>query len=401
MSDRNDNADDNNGEDEFPDPLFDEAKRDPCLRIILQKYPFYREGSYLKEYKKRVKSKFTSTNNDNELAQLMITFILDGIKKRKTEFRHKNPGAKVPKNNLFLRDIFQTYQTQSQNYNAYQEDAFKLLKYCYYYLKEDVLKDIFERNRRSFFKAGLELSDRLDSDEDGGEIKFDGEPVEDVEQPEDELDFTTLNDQLQKELDMSKDSDILNSYQKLMNRQILDLSLPSLPPLYDPRPKREEMGADGVKCKCSFCDNDDILELCVICSNKDGSKTNAKGQASCTYCEKCFREHIHSEYPVLKEELRPIDNPKVKLNDLRGKEVGDIDCKTNGHKINANAVCMFVGGEGIARIRGIPLASQFPSTTVYAGICAKCLYPLIPTWRYDGEWVCSNSDCQCVYYIDL
>lgn len=401
MSDRNDNADDNDGEDETPDQNLEDARRDPCLQSILAKYPAYKDGTYLKEYKKRLKDKFSSLNNDNELGELMINSIIDGIKKRKSNFRRNNPGAKIPKNNLFLDDIFQTYQTQSQDYNAYQEDALKTLKYFYYYLSEDTLKEIFERNRRSFLKSGLEISDRMDADEDTEEVKFDGEPVEDVEQPDEELDTTTLHDQLQKELDMSKDPDLLSSLSKLMNKQILDLSLPPPPPLYDPRRKREEMNAEGAKFKCTFCDRDEFVELCVMCNNKDRNKTNAKGTASCNYCEDCFRQQVYSAYPVLREEPRPIDNPTVKLSDLREKEITDIDCRTNGHKINASAVAMFLGPKDIARARGIPLASQFPSTTVYAGLCAKCYFPLFPTWKYDGEWVCSNGDCECVYYIDL
>lgn len=368
------------------------------INKIAKMFPQIQDKEYLEELVKREREKLAVYHIS--LEDDIRAHLVNGFKVLKKKFFQRFPTAEK-KRNYYINDIFQKFKENIMEDKNYEKQAINTLCGFLGILPSVTIEKVFLSNRKSFFISAADLRERIDSESDPP--KFNGETIDEFDEEFNEPDTNTLNKPLRIEVENAgKDPDDLNIIIDILNKQMRALSYPPLPPKFNHIPDIDALPKDTPTMTCHRCGKQTPTETVGCCNNNNPAKLNARGYQQCLMCHDCILETIRNSYPNLKKRIVTGGVELCKrYSEVENVTIHDIPCFTTGHQISASLILIHTTVKQQAVMRGIPLASQFNQSTVQSGLCAKCLYPLIPTWKDDGVWICGNTECKCVYFIDI
>lgn len=368
------------------------------INTIAKSFPQIQDREYLEEYLRRVKDRVNILHTTPEI--LIQSMLVHGFKDLKSDFLKRYKKADK-KRRYFINDFFQVFKENIMDDEEYNRQSIAILCSSLETVPKDIIEKVFNSNRKSLLISSIDLQERLDKESDPP--TFNGQPFQAREEEIDAPDDDELSEYLRKECDnLSKEDDELEVLTDILVKQKRALSYPPLPPLFDHIPDLDDLPSNTPTMACHKCGRETPTETMGSCSNHNHSVVNSKGYVQCLMCHNCIMELIRNNYPNLR---RSIGSGGAELckryNEVENVTIHDIPCYTTGHQISAALILHHTTLKEQAIIRGIPLASQFNQCTVQSGLCAKCLYPLVPSWKDDGVWVCGNTDCNSAYFIDI
>lgn len=368
------------------------------INNIAKSFPQIQDKEYLEEYLERIKKRVEALHTTSEI--LIQSMLVKGFRDLRSSFSQRYKNAEK-KRRYYINDFFQIFKENIMDDEVYNKQAVEILCSSLENVPKSIIEKVFNSNRKSFFLSTMDLNERLDRESDPP--TFNGESFEISEEEVEAPDEDDFGEYLKKEYDnLNKSEDELEVLTDILTKQKRALSYPPLPTKFDHIPDLDDLPSNTPTMACHKCGRETPTETMGACSNNDRSKSNAKGYAQCLMCHNCIMELIRNNYPNLKQSIRSGGTELCKrYNEVENVTIHDIPCFTTGHQISTAVILHHTTLKEQAIMRGIPLASQFNQCTVQSGLCAKCLYPLVPSWKDDGVWVCGNSDCNCVYFIDI
>lgn len=368
------------------------------INNIAKMFPQIQDKEYLEELIRRERERVARFHVS--LEDDIRAYLVKGFKDLKKKFLKRFPSAEK-KRNYYINDIFQKFKENIVKDENYEKQAVDALCGFLGILPRVEIEKVFLSNRKSFFISAADLRERLDSESDPP--KFNNETFAAPDEEFNEPDPENLDETLKKEVENSaKEEDDLNMILGILSKQMRALSYPPLPPKFEHIPDIDGLPKDTPTMVCHRCGKKAPTESVGSCNNNDPLKVNSKGYQQCVMCHDCLLEMIRNSYPNLKKRIVTGGVELCKrYNEVEKVTIHDIPCFTSGHQISTSIILWHTTVKQQAVMRGIPLASQFNQNTVQSGLCAKCLCPLIPTWKDDGVWICGNTECKCVYFIDI
>ena len=320
----------------------------------------------------------------------------------------KNPPTDKPV------DPFQTFQNQFRPDEQYHQQSIDLLQRQLTSVPRNIIENAFRNNRYSYVLTGIYLFSNVDLENN----TFAGQPYEpNTDQPPEELPDDRFDHQLLQEKYISEDADQSELYNNSKINQEASFECPPIdlpPPLNEPLPPYPNaalpapiplplpanlpqdqqvrmVGGGYAAILCRGCGHYEFGEYVAACTSQDINHSS--------FCHTCLHDRIVSACPALAQQNPPVNPDGLRYDEYKTRTIPRVTCP-QGHAFDPKVILLHTTPRERAIIRGVPLASQFPVSTVYAGVCARCYFPLRPTWLHPNEWRCQNSNCTCCYYLD-